>query len=147
MRNLWDADSCSAGQVPHRLQTTPENSISNQLKPIHISTNITAKAYFIYLKARSATQICPFLLDFPLHFSLLCATWPTHLLFLRFDHPNNIWWKVQNIKDIIMQFCCPPVTCCLEYPNITISFLISNSLNLWVTDFRTQHLKLYFCTF
>jgi hypothetical protein len=137
MRELWDADSFSAGQVPRLLLTPPQNSISN----------ITSKVCFIYLKSRSATHSCPFPLDFPLHFSPICAIYPTHLFLLRFNHPNNIWWKVQIIKFFITQFCCPPVTCSLEYLNITISFLILNSLNLWVTDFHTQHLKLYFYIF
>jgi hypothetical protein len=37
------------------------------------------------------------------------STCPTNLIFLWFDHPNNIWWGVQSIKLLSMPFS--PLSC------------------------------------
>ena len=47
-----------------------------------------------------------------------------------FDHPNNIGWWVQIIKFLIMYFLHSAVTSSLLGPNILLSTLLSNTLNL-----------------
>jgi hypothetical protein len=48
----------------------------------------------------------------------------------RFDHSNNFWWKVQTMQLLMMQFFPVSVTSSLLGPNIPLSALFSNTLNL-----------------
>jgi hypothetical protein len=36
------------------------------------------------------------------------STHPSHIPW--FDHPNNIWWDIQDIKLLIMESFQPPAT-------------------------------------
>jgi len=53
---------------------------------------------------------------------------PTHSS--RFDHPINIWWRVQITKLLIMSCLHSLVTSSLLGPNILLSALLSNTLSL-----------------
>jgi len=61
--------------------------------------------------------------------SSMPAICPAHLIFSRFDNPNNIGWGVQIIKLIIMKFFSTPVTSSLLGPNILLNTLFSNTLS------------------
>jgi hypothetical protein len=50
--------------------------------------------------------------------------------FFLFDHPNDIWWKVQTIKLLVCSLLCPLDTLSLLSPNIFLSTLFSISLSL-----------------
>jgi len=45
-------------------------------------------------------------------------------------HPNNVWWGVQIMKLVVMQFSILPVTFSLSGANIFISTLFSKTLSL-----------------
>ena len=47
-----------------------------------------------------------------------------------FDQPNNVWWGVQISQLLFCSFLHPPVTSSLLDPNILLSTLFSNTLNL-----------------
>jgi hypothetical protein len=59
-----------------------------------------------------------------------------------FDHPNNIWWRVQVISSSLCSLIHSPVTSSLLGPNIPLSTLFSNTLNLCsslnVTEYKLQ---------
>jgi len=68
------------------------------------------------------TKICYSFLMFPVN-----AICPIHLIY-----PNNIWWSVQVMMLLIMQ--SSPASChFLLGPNILLSTLFSNPLNLFST--------------
>ena len=62
----------------------------------------------------------------PLHHTRYISR-PSHSS--RFDHPDNIWWGVQIIKLLIMQFLHSPVTSSLLGPNILLSTLFSKTFS------------------
>jgi hypothetical protein len=51
-----------------------------------------------------------------------------------FDHPNNIWWRVQVTELLIMLFSQRPVTLSCLGPNIHFSILFSYTLNPCSSD-------------
>jgi hypothetical protein len=63
-------------------------------------------------------------LIYPVH------SWPSHPPW--FHHPNIIWWNIQVMELHIMQcnILHPPATSSLLGPNILLSILFSNTLNL-----------------
>jgi hypothetical protein len=69
--------------------------------------------------------------------NFLCISYLSHAWFVSHlshppwgDHPNNIWWSVQVMKLLIMQSVQPLTTSSLLGPNILLSNLFSNTLNL-----------------
>jgi len=71
-----------------------------------------------------------------LHVFPMCATCPFHPLWS--DHPNNIWWRVQIMKFLLMQFLHPPVTSSLLCPNILLGTMFSYTLNVHSLRSRDQ---------
>ena len=73
--------------------------------------------------------------------------------FSGFDHPKNIWWKIKIIKLLIMYFLYSPISSSILGPNILLSTLFTNTLNLrssisvsdQVSHSHKQQIKLYFC--
>jgi hypothetical protein len=53
---------------------------------------------------------------------------PSHCLW--FDQINNIWWNVHIMKLLLPSLLQPPATSSLLGPNILLSMLFSNTLNL-----------------
>jgi hypothetical protein len=63
---------------------------------------------------------------------------PLHLPW--FNHPNNIRWRIQAVKFIIMQFS--PWSFLLSFRSILLNTLFSKTISLcssnWETKFRTH---------
>jgi hypothetical protein len=71
------------------------------------------------------------------HQNLVCTSHLTHTCYMPrpsqsawFDHPNNIWWWVQIIEFLFISLLHSPVTSSVLGPNILLSTLFSNTLNL-----------------
>jgi len=61
------------------------------------------------------------------------ATYPIHLIPFWFDHPNNIWLRIEVTKLLIMQFSPSShsfLPSFLVHPYILFSTLFSNTLSL-----------------
>ena len=113
----WEADRFSASQVNLRISCNPKVyfrihksptsvSILSHINPVHAPQSYFLKIHF--------NIILPSKLGFskllfpqvsqpkPSLYSTIHATYPAHFVLLDFDHPNNIWWAIQNIKLHIM---------------------------------------------
>jgi hypothetical protein len=67
---------------------------------------------------------------------MLCPSHPP-----RSDHRNNIWWSVQLRSSSLCSRFQPLAASSLLGPNIPLSTLFSNSLNLYCTFSATDHIS------
>jgi hypothetical protein len=84
------------------------------------------------------------------HKNLVCTSpfphnvLPAHIIFSRFDHPNNISWVLQIIKLLIMQFSPLPQFLRLSKAQIFSSALCSQASSayfpppVWAIIFQTD---------
>jgi hypothetical protein len=116
----WEATSCSASQeIPHLLwnskvhysihKSPPLVPILSHINPVHTLTSCFLKIHYSSIYAY-VFQWGIFPSSFPTKIVVCishlshdcCMPNPTHYPW--FDHSNNIWWRVQIIKLLIMQF-------------------------------------------
>lgn len=126
----------------HAHKSPPPVPILSQINPIHTLKHNFPKIYFniIFLFTRLLglpTSPFPSGISAKIFYTFLISPW--------FDH-NNIWWTVQNIELLILQFS--PVTQSLLDPNILLFswinwsfFNISKAMistSSWLPDILTR---------
>jgi hypothetical protein len=139
----WEACSCAASKwIPHFLWNPKADCCVQNISPLDtiLSHTLTNPFLKIHLHITSIFTFTPRSPKWSFAFrfsdeSSTCSSHlpnayymlrPSHLLY--FDHPNNILWRFQVMKLLIMQF--PPATFSLLCPDILLSNLFSYAINL-----------------
>ena len=121
------------GSLPHSQEPAAcPYSEPDQSTPCHIP--LLENPFNIILPSTPGSSQWSLSLRFPyqnpLHTSLSYTCYmscPSQSSF--FDRPNNIWWGVQTIKLLIMEFSPLRVASSLLAPNILLSTLFSDTLS------------------
>jgi hypothetical protein len=142
----WEATSLSASQdsdsgtrgfttvftTAHHLSLSWARWIQSTPSHLITLTSIIMLSYHLRLDLPNCLFPSGFLTKI-LHAFLISpmrSTFPAHLTPPLFYQPNDIWWSAQVMKLLIMQFSPASPTSSLLGPNILLSTLFSNTLNL-----------------
>jgi hypothetical protein len=131
--------SVSSARSIQSMPPHPTSRISTLISYSHL--RLKSSTWFPSLRSTHQNPVCASPVSHTCHKTRQChSSW--------FDHPNNIWWKVQIFKLLVMY-----ATSFLLRPNTFFSTLFSNTSahdapSMWVTKSHThtkQQAILQFC--